>query len=176
MKPRNSFFLKNPTNTNYWEQQKLKLPKTRSKLFLGSTIVKLTAPAFQNTLTFNHYIINYGEKQFFWSWTMQFHCGQKKPIFTVSWHKFCFAMKIASHQDKQLTPSKSWDQDGFFEPEFGVSSNSNYRAIIFTTLWPQNQGERLDIAGPVWPGQKNKDFDRMFWLMYLQVFTNMLVT
>ena len=55
-----------------------------------------------------------------------------------------FAIKIANHYDKQLTPSESWDQDGFFEPGFGVSSNSNHRARIFTTLWHSNQGEYLD--------------------------------
>ena len=53
-------------------------------------------------------------------------------------------MKIANHYDKQLTPSKSWDQDNFFEPGFGVSSNSNHRARIFTTPWHSNQGEYLD--------------------------------
>ena len=28
-------------------------------------------------------------------------------------------MKITNHHDKQLTPSESWDQDGFFEPGYG---------------------------------------------------------
>ena len=53
-------------------------------------------------------------------------------------------MKMINHHDKQLTPSESWDQDGFFEPGFGVSSNSNHRARIFTTPWHSNQGEYLD--------------------------------
>ena len=53
-------------------------------------------------------------------------------------------MKIANHYDKQLTPSESWDQDGFFEPGFGVSSNSDHRGRIFTTPWHSNQGEYLD--------------------------------
>jgi hypothetical protein len=30
-----------------------------------------------------------------------------------------FAMKMTNHHDKQLTPSESWDQDGFFEHGFG---------------------------------------------------------
>ena len=53
-------------------------------------------------------------------------------------------MKMINHHDKQLTPSESWDQDGFFEPGFGVSSHSNHWARSFTTLWPPNQGEHLD--------------------------------
>ena len=53
-------------------------------------------------------------------------------------------MKIASHHDKQLTPSESWDQDVFFEPGFGVSSNSNCQAKKFTTLWHTFQGKQLD--------------------------------
>ena len=53
-------------------------------------------------------------------------------------------LEMTNHHDKQLTPSESWDQDGFFEPGFGVSSYSNHWARLFTTLWPPNQGEHLD--------------------------------
>ena len=53
-------------------------------------------------------------------------------------------MKIANHYDKQLTPSESWDQDVFFEPGFGLTSNSNHRARICTTPWHSNQVEYLD--------------------------------
>ena len=65
-------------------------------------------------------------------------------------HRFFFntkpfiAMKKANHHDKQLTPSESWDQDGYFEPGFEVSSNLNREAQIFTTLWHPNQGEHLE--------------------------------
>ena len=50
-------------------------------------------------------------------------------------------MKIANDHDKQLTSQKSWDQDIFLEPWFGVASKLNRDANIFTTLWPANQGE-----------------------------------
>ena len=53
-------------------------------------------------------------------------------------------MKIANHDDKQLTPLKSWDQGVLFKPGFGVSSNSNCEATIFETLWHPNQGEDMD--------------------------------
>ena len=53
-------------------------------------------------------------------------------------------MKIINSHDKQLTPYESWDQDGLFEPGFGVSLHSNHLARIFTMLWPPNQGEHLD--------------------------------
>ena len=70
---------------------------------------------------------------------------QKKKLFLPFLDtKPFFAMKMINHHDKQLTPSESWDQDGFFEPGFGVSSHSNHWARIFTTLWPPNQGEHLD--------------------------------
>ena len=81
----------------------------------------------------------------FSSWTMQFHSSQKKRLFTpfLDTNTF-FAMKIANHYDKQLTPYKSLDRDGFFAPGFGVSSNSNNGARIFTTPWQSNQDEYLD--------------------------------
>ena len=50
-------------------------------------------------------------------------------------------MKMTNLHDKQPTPSKSWDQDAFFEPGFGVSSNSNHRARILTTPWHSNLGQ-----------------------------------
>ena len=73
-----------------------------------------------------------------------FTAAKKKPFLPFLDTKPFFAMKMINHHDKQLTPSESWDQDGFFEPGFGVSSNSNHEARIFTTLWPPNQGEHLD--------------------------------
>ena len=81
------------------------------------------APAFQNTLTFNPDIINYGRFGFL-KLDNAVSLLPKKDFF----HRFLtqnnfFAMKIANHYDKQLTPSESWDQDGFFEPGFRESSN-----------------------------------------------------
>ena len=51
-------------------------------------------------------------------------------------------MKVANHHDNQLT--QSWDQEGFYEPWFGVLSNSKYETRIFTTLWPPYHGEYSD--------------------------------
>ena len=68
----------------------------------------------------------------------------KKTFFTVYGHKILFAVKIANHHDKQLTPLEICDQDGFFEPWFWVSSYSNYEAIMCRTLWVPNQVEHLD--------------------------------
>ena len=47
-------------------------------------------------------------------------------------------MKIANHHEKQLTPSESWEQDGFFEAGLGLLYNSNCKAKLFTTLLQQN--------------------------------------
>ena len=84
------------------------------------------------------------EEFVFWSLTMQFHCSKKSLFLPFLDTKPFFAMKITNHHDKQLTPSESWDQDGFFEPGFGVSSHSNHWAKNFTMLWPTNQGEHLE--------------------------------
>ena len=102
------------------------------------------APAFQNTLTFNPHIINYGRNRFL-KLDNALLLRPQKNLFTpfVDTKRF-FAMKIGNHQDQQFTPSMSWDQDGFFEPGFEKSSNSNHRARIFTTMWHSNQGEYLD--------------------------------
>ena len=67
----------------------------------------------------------------FWTWTIKFHYSQKKTYFPQFLdNKQFFAMKIANHHDEQLTPLESWDQDGFVEPGFGVTSNSNHEARI----------------------------------------------
>ena len=75
---------------------------------------------FQNTLTFNHYIINHGRICFL-KLDNAISMQQKKAFFFLPFHdtKPFFAMKMTNHHDKQLTPSESWDQDGFFEPGFG---------------------------------------------------------
>ena len=106
------------------------------------------APAFQNTLTFNPDIIKYGRFGFLKldnavSLLKKINKNKIKIALFLDTKPFC-AMKIANHYDKQLTPSESWDQDGFVEPGLGVSSNSNHRARIFTTPWHSNQGEYLD--------------------------------
>ena len=74
---------------------------------------------------------------------MQIHYSKKEPFLRFLDTKWFYAMKMIN-QDKQLTPSEIRDEDGFFEPGFGVSSHSNQWARIFTTLWPPNQGEHLE--------------------------------
>ena len=110
-------------------------PKTKYQLFLTKIVVKLMASAFLNTLIFNNYIINYGTICLLLSKESHF------PPFPDT--KLCFAIKTASHQDKQLTPLESWDQDGFYEHGIGVSS-SNHTARNFTTIRHSNKGEYLD--------------------------------
>ena len=81
----------------------------------------------------------------FLRWTVQLHCCQKKTFCLpfLDTNQF-FAMKIANQHDKHFTQPKSWDQDSFFEPGFGISSNSNHRARTFATPWHSNQCEYLD--------------------------------
>ena len=95
-------------------KKKLNYLKLDSNLFLGYIIVKLKAPAFQNTLTFNHYIINYGTICLLKLDNAISLLPKKKHFLLFLDTKQFFAMKIASHHYKQLSPSKSWDQDGFF--------------------------------------------------------------
>ena len=95
------------------------------------------APAFQNTLIFNPDIINYGRFSF-WKLDNAVSLQQKKILFSLFLDtKPFFTMKIANQYNKQLTPSESldWDDD-FFEPWFGVSSNSNRRGTqIRVNTW-----------------------------------------
>ena len=77
------------------------------------------APAFQKSSKFNHFIINYGRICF-----LKLDNAislQQKSLFFLQFldTKPFFAMKMTNHHDKQLTPSQSWDQDGFFETGFG---------------------------------------------------------
>ena len=76
------------------------------------------ASAFQNKLTFNPDIINNGRSSFL-KLDNAVSLQPKKILSPFLDTKPFFAMKIANHYDKQLTPSESWDQDGFFEPRFG---------------------------------------------------------
>ena len=90
------------------------------------------APAFQNTLTFNLDIINYGRFSFL-KLDNAVSLQPKKMTFSP-FHdtKPIFAMKKAKHYDKQLTPSKAGIET-FFKPGVWVSPNSNHRVGIFTT-------------------------------------------
>ena len=66
-----------------------------------------------------------------------FTTAKKGFFYRFLTQKRFFIMKMIDNDDKQLTPSESWDQGVFFEPGLGVS-NSNHRARIFTTPWHSN--------------------------------------
>ena len=63
--------------------------------------------------------------------------------------KHCLANKIAIHQDKQLTPSESWNQDGFLSlglgyhqiqivrPEFVQRCGHQIRVNTWTGSYPK---------------------------------------
>ena len=137
MKPNICFFKSIPLKKVILKKRKEKIQKLGPNFFFANAILKLMVPVFLNTLTFNHFII---KNDFF---LVKLDNAAKKKAFLYL-KKSLFAMKIGNQDDKQVTPSESWDQDGFVEPWFGVSSNSNHEASIFTTLWPPNQGEYLD--------------------------------
>ena len=48
-----------------------------------------------------------------------FTAAKKKPFLPFLDTKPFFAMKMINHHDKQLTPSESWDQDGFLSLALG---------------------------------------------------------
>ena len=85
MKPKNSFFHKNLIKKWFLNQKNQKYPK-RLHFFWAKIIVKLMAPAFQKSLKFNHFIINYG-RICFPKLDNAISLQQKKPFFTISWHK-----------------------------------------------------------------------------------------
>ena len=85
---------------------------------LAKIIIKLMAPAFQKSLKFNHLIINYG-RICFMKLDNEISLQEIKPFLPFLDTKPFYAMKMTNHHDKQLTSSKSWDQDGFFEPGYG---------------------------------------------------------
>ena len=78
------------------------------------------APAFQNTLTFNHNILDYRRIGFL-KLDNAVSVLPKKSLFSpfIDTKSF-FAMKIANYQDKQITPSESWDQDVFLAWFWGI--------------------------------------------------------
>ena len=58
MKPIKSFLKKSDKKNNF-EPKEPKLPKKNDQFFFDKIIVKLMAPAFQKSLKFYHFIINY---------------------------------------------------------------------------------------------------------------------
>ena len=64
---------------------------------------------------------------------------QIKAFFTISSHKPVFC------PDKQLTPSESWDQDGFFEPGFGY-----HQLQIIGLEFLQHSGHQIRVN--TWTG------------------------
>ena len=56
----NLVFKNTSSGQKYFDQKGLWCPKIDPNFLLANIIVKLMAPAFQNTLTFNPDIINYG--------------------------------------------------------------------------------------------------------------------
>ena len=140
MKPNIRFFKSIPLKKVILKKRKEKIQKLGPNFFFANAILKLMVPVFLNTLTFNHFIIK--NEIFFVKLDNAVSLLPKKSLFMFK--KIFFAMKIGNQHDKQVTPLESWDQDGLIEPWFGVSSNSNHEASIFTTLRPPNQGEYLD--------------------------------
>ena len=63
MWPKNCILIK-ICKTNYFEQKELWKPKLDPNFLWASCIVKLMAQAYQDILTFNPYIINYGRLSF----------------------------------------------------------------------------------------------------------------
>ena len=77
------------------------------------------APACQNTLTLNHYIIYYGRICFLYL-DNAVSLLPKKPFPPFLDNKKKVAIKIVSHQDIQHRALKSWDQDVFFALVWGI--------------------------------------------------------
>ena len=71
------------------------------------------APAFQNTLTFNH-SKKVWENLFSEVGKCSFTAAKKSSFYRFLTQNNFFASKMINHHDKQLTPSESWDQDGCF--------------------------------------------------------------
>ena len=128
---------------NAFEQNFLWYPEPDSN-FLANIIVTLMAPVFQIRLKFIPEILNYGRFSFLKLGNAVSRKPKKHFFHCFLTQNYIFALNIANRYDKQLTLSESWDWDRFFQPGFEVSSNSNHRALIFTTSWHSNQGEYFD--------------------------------
>ena len=86
----------------------------------------------------------------FWSWTMKFHCCQKKAFSPVSLHKTIFCHENSKPPWKTTYTIGELGSRRFFEPGFEVSKHSYEWARILTTLWPTNQGEHLNRLIYIW--------------------------
>ena len=66
-------------------------------------------------------------------------------------------MKIINHHDKQLTPSESWDQDGFFEPGYGY-----HQLQIIGLEFLQRCGHQIRVN--TWTGSYSLE-----WLEWMEI-------
>ena len=84
---------------------------------------------------------------------------QKKPFFLLFLDtKPFFAMKMTNHHDKQLTPSESWDKDGFFEHGFGY-----HQLQIIGLEVLQRCGHQIRVN--TWTGSYARFFNLKVWLL-----------
>ena len=109
------------------------VPKTRSQLFVGQYHGKADDPSISEHTNIQPLHHKLWDNLFSEVGQCRFTAA-KKNIFPQFLETIFFAMKIANHHDKQLTLSESWDQDGLFEPGFGVSSNSNCAANFYNAV------------------------------------------
>ena len=96
-------FHENPTKKLFF----FKYPKLDLNFCLVNIIIKVMAQSFQNTLAFNHNIINYGRNGFLKSANVTSLLPKKSLFSPFLDTKQFVAMKMANHHDKQFTPSDS---------------------------------------------------------------------
>ena len=119
------------------------------------------AKVFQNTLTFNHYIINYGRICFL-ELDNAVTMLQKKPFSSFLDTKQKDAMEISNHHDEQLTPSESWDQDGFFSLGLGY-----HQIQILELEFLQSCGTQIRVN--TWTGSHVGTLSRVYLIIYFIV-------
>ena len=139
------------TKTYMWPNKNLK-NWTKKKLcakrcFLANIIVKLMAPAFKNTLTFNHHIINYMRICFLKLYNGVSPLPKKSPFPPFIDTKPFFTIKIANHIDHYTIGEMGWRR-------FNSLGFRYHQILILQLIFLQRCGTQVRVN--TWTGSYTK--------------------
>ena len=94
----------------------------KKRFFFGHNHCKADGPSIPEIIKIQQFHYKLWENLFSEVGQCNFTAAKKSLFLPFLDTKLFFAMKMINHHDKQLTPSESWDQDGFFSLGLGITN------------------------------------------------------
>ena len=118
IKPRKSFIRNIPLNNLFWTK-KSKTTQNKIQTFFGLNHCKADGPSISEHTDIQPLYNKLWDNLFSEVGQCSFPAAKKSLFSSFLDTKQFFAMKWASHHYKQLTPSESWNRDGFLSLGLG---------------------------------------------------------